>query len=395
MASPGIAKKDIFNYPLAHIGILGGGQLAKMMAQSARQYGFALNILDPSPDAPALKMADYQVVGGFDDEKGIRQIVERSDVTTYDIEHIDTAPLKKLSDTGHVIHPSPELLEVIQDKYRQKSLLTEHGIPVPRFRKADSPNEKDFENFGYPLVQKSRRGGYDGGGVEILQSPVVFPRAMQEPSMIEDLVNFNKEIAILVARGNDGSVTTYPVVEMIFNPDGNLLELLLAPARISGKVAAEAKSIAIEAVKILGGIGIFAVEMFLTPDEDLLLNEIAPRPHNSGHFTIEACETSQFEQHLRAITGLPLGSTELLKPAVMVNLLGHVSGEGPPAITGLKEILRIPGVSFHFYGKNRTRPLRKMGHITILNENLNDAMQTGKKVLETLKVGPQREAVNE
>lgn len=387
-----IGQNDTFGYPLAHIGILGGGQLAKMMAQVAKQYGFAIHILDPTPDAPASPVADSHTVGDLYDESAIRSVVEQCDVTTYDIEHIDTATLKRLVEEGFEIHPSPNLLEIIQDKFRQKEILSEHGIPVPRYVGVEKPDKQSFQEFGYPLVQKSRTGGYDGGGVQILEAENEFHRAIQSPSMIEDLIEFEKELSVLVARGHDGNVVTYPVVEMVFNPEGNLLELLLAPARISEKIASRAESIAVEAVKSLDGVGIFGVELFLTKDGEVLLNEIAPRPHNSGHFTIEACITDQFEQHLRAITGLPLGSTELLKPAVMVNLLGAPAFEGTPLITGLKDILNLPGVSFHFYGKNVTRPLRKMGHVTILNDEIEQGIEIGKKVLSTLRIQSKEEA---
>lgn len=387
-----IGKDGTFGYPLASIGILGGGQLAKMMAQVAKQYGFAIHILDPTPDAPASPIADTHTVGDLYDESSIRSVVERCDVTTYDIEHIDTVALKKLADEGYEIHPSPHLLEIIQDKFRQKESLSEHGIPVPRYVEVEKPDKQDFHDFGYPLVQKSRRGGYDGGGVQILESDSDFHQAIQSPSMIEDLIRFEKELSVLVARGHDGNVATYPVVEMVFNPEGNLLELLLAPARISDEIASKAESIAIKAVNSLDGVGIFGVELFLTKDGEVLLNEIAPRPHNSGHFTIEACVTDQFEQHLRAITGLPLGSTELLKPAVMVNLLGAPAFEGPPLISGLREILELPGVSFHFYGKNVTRPMRKMGHVTILNDQIERGIELGKTVLSTLRIQSKEEA---
>ena len=392
MSPLGNSKNETFGYPLIDIGILGGGQLAKMMAQVAKQYGFAIHILDPTPDAPASSIADSHTVGDLYDESAIRSVVERCDVTTYDIEHIDTDALKKLVDEGFEIHPSPHLLETIQDKFRQKEILSEHGVPVPRYVGIEKPDRKAFHDFGYPLVQKSRRGGYDGGGVQILESESEFHQAIQSPSMIEDLLRFEKELSVLVARGHDGQVVTYPVVEMVFNPEGNLLELLLAPARISDEIASKAESIAIKAVNSLDGVGIFGVELFLTKDGDVLLNEIAPRPHNSGHFTIEACVTDQFEQHLRAITGLPLGSTELLKPAVMVNLLGAPAFEGPPLISGLSEILEFPGVSFHFYGKKVTRPMRKMGHVTILNDEIERGIEIGKSVLTTLRIQSKEEA---
>jgi 5-(carboxyamino)imidazole ribonucleotide synthase len=377
---------DRLPYPWARLGIIGGGQLAQMMTLKAKQMGFSVAVLDPTPNSPAGQIADVEIVGHFYEEKKLRELVTLCDVATYDIEHIDTETLKQLSSEGHRLLPSPELLDIIQDKFTQKSVLKQHGLPVPRFEKVDAPDQLAFEKFGYPLVQKARRGGYDGRGVAVLKNAADFPNALQTESLLEERIDLEKELAVMVARDQSGNVASYPVTEMLFNPDGNILDYLLAPARISDQLAEAARSMAIQSVDALDGVGVFGVELFLSKTGDLFVNEIAPRPHNSGHYTIEACVTSQFEQHLRAITGLPLGSTQLLKPAVMTNLLGEPGFSGTPVIEGLHEAMAIPGVSFHLYGKAETRPLRKMGHITILDDSLDAALAKAHQIKDLVKI---------
>ncbi len=372
-----------YTYPLAKIGIIGGGQLARMMTFEAKRMGFYVTVLDPTPNSPAAQVADKQIIGDFYDESKLRELVESSDITTYDIEHINTKVLKELEKEGYKIYPSPHILEIIQDKLKQKEVLYKNGIPVPKFHKVETP--ECLEKFGFPVVQKARKGGYDGRGVVILKDKKDLDRAIKSESYIEEFVDIEKELAVMVARNVNGEIKCYPVVEMIFNEEANICDMVIAPARIEEEIEKKAKEIAIKCVKVLDGVGIFGIEMFLTNDEKILVNEIAPRPHNSGHYTIEACETSQFEQHIRAINNLPLGSTRLLSPAVMVNLLGQ--GRGKPIIEGLKEALSIPGLSFHFYGKKETRPYRKMGHVTILDENINNAIEKAKKVKGILNIG--------
>lgn len=370
-------------YPLMKIGIIGGGQLGKMMAQKAKKMGFHISILDPSQKCPAAAFADELIVGSFYDKEKITQLVTHNDVTTFDIEHIDTETLKILSNAGHKIFPSPYLLEIIQDKLLQKKVLFENGIPVPKFQNVESP--ETLLQVKFPFVQKARKGGYDGRGVVVLKNESDLPNAIRVESMLEELINFDKELAIMVARSTTGEIKTYPVVEMIFDNRANICDLVIAPARIEKHLAEKATRIAVKSVEILSGVGIFGIEMFLA-GENIYVNEIAPRPHNSGHYTIEASATCQFEQHIRAITGLPLGSTELLSPAVMLNLLGEEGHKGKPIIEGLNEALRIPGLSFHFYGKETTSPFRKMGHVTILNNILDVAIQQAEKIKSILKI---------
>jgi len=373
-----------FHFPLGKIGIIGGGQLGKMMAQQAKRMGFHIAVLDPTPNCPAAQTADEHILGDFFDENKLTELVEKSDVTTYDIEHVNTAVLQKLADAGHDIHPSPHLLEILQDKLRQKEVLREHHVPVAAFQQADPP---DFPaNLQFPLVQKVRHGGYDGRGVMVLRDRRALANAIPAPSMIETFVDFKKELAVMVARSADGEIKCHPVVEMVFNDEANICDMVIAPARIPQHCAERARNVARHSIEAIDGVGIFGVEMFLTQDDDVLVNEIAARPHNSGHYTIEACSTCQFEQHIRAVAGLPLGATNLLSPAVMVNLLGCCNSEGPPVIEGLHEALSLPGLSFHFYGKKVSLPFRKMGHVTIVDTAVEDAIAKAAKAKKLVTV---------
>lgn len=380
-----VRKEQLF-FPLSRIGIIGGGQLAKMMVEKGRQMGFSLAILDPTPECPASPSAEFQIVGSLYDPDKLRELVEWSDVATYDIEHIDVGVLKQLAGEGNLIRPSPRLLEIIQDKLIQKQTLAQKGIPIPPYRPVEKPDPAVFEKFGFPLVQKARHGGYDGRGVVILRGVEEMDTALQVASVIEAFIDFEKELAVMVVRGSDGQVKCYPMVEMLFEKEGNILDMLVVPAQIEESVARVAQEIAIHAVEALEGVGVFGVEMFLGREGHLYVNEVAPRPHNSGHYTIEACLTSQYEQHLRAICGFPLGSTRLLMPAVMLNLLGEPGYKGKPVIEGLRETLAIPGVSFHLYGKAETRHFRKMGHVTILDKSLKEALAKARKVKQLLKI---------
>ncbi|MFO7152366.1 MAG: 5-(carboxyamino)imidazole ribonucleotide synthase [Bacillota bacterium] len=376
--------KDINGFP--RLGIIGGGQLAKMMAQEAKKMGFFVSVLDPTPGCPASSVSDLQVVGDFYDEEKLEELVNQSDVTTYDLEHIATEPLKRLEEKGHAILPSPRLLEVIQDKLVQKEMLKKAGIPVPRFMKVEQNSLDEFKKFGFPLVQKARKGGYDGRGVAVIGSEKDMAKALLTESYAEELVDIEKELAVMVARSTEGQVKCYPVVEMIFDERANICDMVVAPARIEKELEQKAREIATEVVKALDGVGVFGIEMFLDRKGNILVNEVAPRPHNSGHYTIEACLTSQFEQHIRAICGLPLGSTKLLSPAAMVNLLGEEGYEGTPWVEGFEEVLSIEGLYFHFYGKKTTKPFRKMGHVTVIDDDVEKAVEKARRAKEILKV---------
>jgi 5-(carboxyamino)imidazole ribonucleotide synthase len=368
------------------IGIIGGGQLGKMLTVEAKKFGFFVTVLDPTPDSPAGQVADRQIVGDLYDGEKIRATVLKSDITTYEIEHINTGVLKELEADGHRIYPSPGLLEIIQDKSAQKEVLIKNRIPTARWKKVEDSLESSVKELGFPVVQKACRGGYDGRGVFIIRDEGDLKDALQGETFLEEFVDFEKELAVMVARSENGDIKCYPVVEMSFDERANICDMVIAPARVSEKIKKEAEEIAVGCVEALDGVGIFGIEMFLAKDGRVLVNEIAPRPHNSGHYTIEACVTSQFEQHIRAITGLPLGSTDLLCPAVMVNILGEEGFEGPPAYTGVPDILSMPGVSLHIYGKKNTKPFRKMGHVTVIDMDLEKAIQKAERVKQTLQV---------
>lgn len=373
-----------FNYSSLRLGIIGGGQLGKIMSQKAKKMGFHVSILDPTPNSPAAQVSDRQVVAGFYDQEELEQLVKECDVTTFELEHIDTTVLKKLYDAGYNIHPSPYVMELIQDKYEQKKLLEKKGVPVPAYKKVQS--QEDLESFGLPVVQKARKGGYDGKGVMLLKTKEDLQNCIEADSFIEELVDIDKELAIIVARNIQGEIKCYPVVEMLFDERVNICDSVMAPARISKAIEKKALEISTKSIEVLQGVGIFGVELFLSKKGEVLVNEIAPRPHNSGHYTVESCATSQFEQIVRAVTDLPLGSTKLLSPSVMVNLLGEEGYEGEPCIEGLQEALKIPELSFHFYGKSVTKAFRKMGHIVVLDDDIDKALQKAMRAKDILKV---------
>ncbi len=358
------------------------------MAQAAKKMGFYVQVLDPTPNCPAAQVSDEQVVAEFIDEEKLREFVLGSDVTTFDIERADKS-LRELINEGHRIYPWPQILEIIQDKIKQKEVFNKNNIPNPKCKKVkDSEIVFAVEEFGFPVVQKACLGGYDGRGVFIIKNEKDVEKRIRSESFLEEFVDIEKELAINVARNSKGEIKCYPVVEMIFNQKANICDMVISPAMVSGRIKEDAEKIGIEAVKVLGegAVGIFGIEMFLTKEKKILVNEIAPRPHNSGHYTIEACVTSQFEQHIRAIAGLPLGSTDLLTPAVMVNILGEEGFEGPAVFEGVKEALSIQGLSLHIYGKKTTKPFRKMGHITIVDKNLESAVKKAEKAKNIIKV---------
>lgn len=373
-----------FNYSNLKLGIIGGGQLGKIMSQKAKKMGFHVTILDPTFNCPAAQVSDKHIIGGFHDKDKLEQLVQETDVTTFELEHVETSILKELFDHGHIIHPSPYVIELIQNKYEQKKLLDERGIPVPKYK--DVKSKEDLASFGFPVIQKAKLEGYDGKGVMMLKAAKDMDNAIEGESFIEELVDIDKELAIIVARNKEGEMKCYPVVEMLFDDRTNICDIVMAPAKISKDVEEKAMSISRDSIKVLDGVGIFGVELFLTKKGELLVNEIAPRPHNSGHYTVEACATSQFEQIIRAVTNLPLGSTKLISPSVMVNILGEEGYEGEPFIDGIHDALEIPELSFHFYGKSFTKPFRKMGHITVLDDDIDKALEKAMQAKNILKI---------
>lgn len=371
-----------------HIGIIGGGQLGLMISEAGRAMGYGgLTVLDATPQAPASAIVQ-QIEGGLKDPQALRKLAECSDILTYEIEHINTEALKQLQAEGHTIHPSPQILAIIQNKYRQKEFLSEHDIPVAPFRAVET--RADIEElahaWGYPLVLKARKDAYDGRGNARINTPEDIDSALARLAgrelYVEQCLDLEKELGVMIARNERGEIVSHPVVEMIHERD--ICQTVLAPAPISSRLLEEAKTIAHQAIAHLNGIGIFGVEMFLDKAGKLWLNEIAPRPHNLGHYTIEACQTSQFEQHLRAITNLSLGETEMRYPAaVMINILGERNG--PVEVRWLKDF-SSPHVFVHLYGKRETRIDRKMGHITVIGDNLEDVYQLAREVRASLSI---------
>ncbi|MBL8896963.1 MAG: 5-(carboxyamino)imidazole ribonucleotide synthase [Planctomycetes bacterium] len=364
-----------FTRGVPRIAILGGGQLAKMMAQDARRMGFGLSVLDPDPQAPALPFADHAIAAAFGDIEALRRICSHVDVTTFDLEHVDVEALQPLAAAGIEFAPSLQTMAWIQDKLVQKQRLAQHGLPVPEFRAADGGDAQSLSALGFPVFQKVRKAGYDGYGVRRLASAAELSRALPGPSMIERPIAIECELGVLVARGKSGEVATYDPVEMVFDPEANRLDYVRAPGPIAHAHFAEARELALAAAEAVQAVGVLAVELFLDRDGKLWVNELAPRPHNSGHHTIEASLTSQFEQHLRAVAGLPLGSTQQILPAAMANLIGTGAHAGPTRVEGLRAALALPGVALHLYGKAQNRRGRKMGHVTALHRDIDEAVR--------------------
>lgn len=355
-----------------------------MLIYRSKKLGFRFAVLDAA-DAPAKALADFFIEGSLKDAAALGKLAGACDVMTYEIEHINTDALDDLYSRGHPMYPSPTVLRTIQDKLSQKELFVKKGLPTAPFFAEEDPATADFSSKQFPLVQKTRKGGYDGKGVRVLQSAADSP--MPAPSLFEDMVSIDKELAVMVARGRSGELAVFPVTEMAFNPEHNICDTVIAPARVDEKTAAAARELSVSVVQALDGVGIFGVELFLDTQGRVLLNEVAPRPHNSGHYTMEACVTCQFEQHVRALAGLPLGDTTLLRPAVMLNLLGQPGSAGSPLVQGYEEAVNVPGLSPHLYGKIDCRPFRKMGHFTVTAATLEDALEKAEYARTVLKIG--------
>jgi len=350
------------------LGILGGGQLGRMLLQAGMNYQLETFVLDPDAQASARHVCDHFTQGSFADFDAVYNFGKDLDIVTVEIEHVNVEALKRLQAAGVKVFPQPEVLELIQDKGTQKLFFQEHGIPTTPFQLYQNQSAVQQYTGPFPVMQKLCRLGYDGKGVKKISTAADLKTAFDAPSILEQFVPFEKEIAVIVARNAAGEIITYPVVEMQFHPEANLVEWLLAPARLSNAIAQQAQAIATQVAEALQNVGVLAVEMFVTKTGEVLVNEIAPRPHNSGHHTIEANLTSQYDQHVRAICGWPLGPTATRSPAVMINLLGEVSK--------LEAALAIPGVFVHWYGKAVAKPMRKMGHVTVLHDNVEQALQT-------------------
>ncbi|WP_246085412.1 5-(carboxyamino)imidazole ribonucleotide synthase [Solitalea koreensis] len=375
-----------FNSSNFKLGILGGGQLGKMLLQPAMNYSVDVHILDPDPTSPCSYFCKNFHLGSFNDFNTVYNFGRNLDLITIEIENVNVEALKKLESEGVTVFPQPHIIELIQDKGLQKDFYIQNNIPTSPYQKIVNREELVHYADKFPAMQKLRKAGYDGRGVCKINSLKDLDKAFNEPSILEELVDFDKEIAVLVARNASGQIKTFDAVEMEFNPDMNLVDFLFSPANISDELTEIAKQLAMNVVEKLNFVGLLAVEMFVTKDGKILVNELAPRPHNSGHHTIEACVTSQYEQHLRAILNLPLGCTDQRQPAVMVNLLGEENFIGEARYVGVNEISSLGGVYLHLYGKKITKPFRKMGHVTIIDSDLKKAFEKAKFVKDTFKI---------
>jgi 5-(carboxyamino)imidazole ribonucleotide synthase len=368
------------------LGVLGGGQLGRMLIQSAINYNQDIHILDPDPNAPCKDLCQKFTVGSLKDFDTVYAFGQDCDVITVEIESVNTEALMKLESEGKQVYPQPHILKLIQDKREQKQFYQQHGIPTAEFILTENKEEVIHNKTFLPAVNKLGKEGYDGRGVQVLRSETDLDNAFDAPGLLEKLIDFDKEIAVTVARNAAGELTVYPAVECAFHPTANLVEFLFAPADISEEIEEKAKEIAKDVILKLGMVGILAVEMFVTKEGEILVNEIAPRPHNSGHHTIEANFTSQFEQHLRSVMNWPLGSPDLRCPAAMINLLGEEGFTGPAIVEGQETALAEKGVYIHLYGKKLTKPFRKMGHVTVLDEDVTKLKAKAMKIKDLIKI---------
>lgn len=368
------------------LGILGGGQLGRMLIQEAVNLNITTLVLDPDADAPCKSIANYFENGSITDYDTVYNFGKKADVITIEIEKVNVEALEQLEKEGKLVYPQPRVIRLIQDKGIQKQFFKENEIPTSPFMLVNSKEDLTSEKFPFPYILKLRRDGYDGKGVMKITDSSDVHEAFDAPTLIEEWVNFEKEIAVIVARNANGDVKTFPMVEMEFNPEANLVEFLISPSTYPDSIQERAEKIARDIAAALNITGILAVEMFVTPSGDILVNELAPRPHNSGHQTIEGNYTSQFGQHLRAILNLPLGDTRSISNAIMVNVLGEKGHDGVAKYDGLEKILSVEGVYVHLYGKKYTKPFRKMGHLTIIDQNREKAIEKARFVQKTLKV---------
>lgn len=371
------------------IGIIGGGQLGKMMILDAKRLDYQFAILDPTPDCPAHSIADSHIVAGFEDVEAIKRLASRVDVVTYEFEHISVKALEEVEKTGCPVYPSSKTLAYIQNKYVQKKRLKECGIPVPEFLPVDDYGDlkRAAQTFPYPLILKTCTGGYDGKGNHVIASEAEISEGYQAlgsgklPLMVEKCVDFEKEVSILACRSINGDICVFPVAENVHK--NSILDETTVPAKISEETKKEAMEVAKACLKAVDAYGMLCIELFVTREGHILVNELAPRPHNSGHYTIEGCYTSQFEQHIRAILGLPLGSAELIRPSVMKNIIGdHYADQAE--VLGLDKAYENPNVKVHIYGKTKVAPGRKMGHITATADTLEEALSQVRKAHEAI-----------
>jgi 5-(carboxyamino)imidazole ribonucleotide synthase len=372
------------------LGILGGGQLGKMMLYNTRKFDINTSVLDPNNEAPSRLACNHFVQGDLMDFETVFNFGKKVDTLTIEIENVNVEALKALEKEGVKVYPDSNTLATIQNKAEQKRFYIKHQLPTAAFKAYNNKSTLEMavsENVqSLPFVWKSARFGYDGNGVKIIRKHSDLDQLPNGECIAEDLIPFKNELAVIVARNPKGEIKSYPVVEMEFHPEANQVEYVLCPARIPESVAKKATDVALKTAAAFQHVGLLAVEMFLTQNDDILINEVAPRPHNSGHQTIEASQTSQFEQHLRAILNLPLGSTKNKTCGVMVNLVGAEGHQGAVVYKNIEAIMALEGVTPHIYGKKMTRPFRKMGHVTIVNSSIEKARKIAQKVKESINV---------
>lgn len=370
------------------LGILGGGQLGKMMLYDTRKFDIQTYVLDPSADAPCRIACDKFVQGSLLDFDTVYNFGKQVDVLTFEIELVNVDALEKLEQEGVKVFPSAKTLRIIQNKGKQKQFYKDNNLPTSDFQlfKSLDSLKSQISNLTLPFVWKSTEFGYDGNGVKVIRKAEDLNGLPEGECIAEQMVDFKNELAVIVARNPKGEIKTYPVVEMEFHPEANQVEYVICPARIDDKVAQKARDLALKVSEKFQHVGLLAVEMFQTQDDEILINEVAPRPHNSGHYSIEASYTSQFEQHLRAILNLPLGNTDSKVAGVMVNLVGAEGFSGDVVYENIEQILQLDGVIPHIYGKKQTRPFRKMGHVTIVDKDVNQARKKAEQVKKLIRV---------
>lgn len=384
-------KKDIL-MPPGKIGIVGGGQLGRMLSYEAKKMGYCVSVLDPTPSCPAGQVSDNQIIASFTDYNAIRKLAESTDILTYEFEHINADILCELELEGYKIYPSGNTLKKIQNKLIQKQLLKKADLPVPAFAKVECKEDilNAIDKYGLPVLLKTCHGGYDGKGNIVIKNIGDVDSAYNEfksrELMVEQFINFKCELSIIVGRGLDNSVSTFPVVENVHKD--SILVLTKAPAQIDNLIKDKVEKVARQVLEVFDDYGVFCIEMFLGQNGKIYINEIAPRPHNSGHYTIEACETSQYGQLLRIVTGLPQGSTKLLSPCAMVNILGNNEVVGEYTFNGFENVLSEEKVHIHLYGKLLTQNLKKIGHITVLNESRDTAVIKAQEALGKINIKP-------
>ena len=372
------------------LGILGGGQLGKMLLSECAKFDIYAIVLDPNKEAPCSNLASEFFVGDLMDYDTVLNFGKKADIITIEIENVNADALKELESLGKKVYPSSKNIKTIQNKGLQKLFYKENNLPTSKFKIYSTIKsiEQDIasNSLAFPFVWKSAQFGYDGKGVKIVENKDELSELPDVECIVEEKIKIKKELSVIVSRNESNQESSFPVVEMDFNPNSNLVERVICPANISMSIEENAINIAKNLSKSLNHIGLLAIEMFLTHDDKILINEIAPRPHNSGHHTIECCFTSQFEQHLRSVLNLPLGDTSIKIPGIMLNLVGENKNEGEVLYENIGMIMKMPGVTPHIYGKRKSRLNRKMGHITIVNKNINDAIEMSKEIRKIIKV---------